>query len=82
MNLLSENVIPRNHEKVFGKNAKTDNDPEKIKRAILKLNGVKDVMVKNERFPVEFIVHTSATIRIEDIEQGVIHTIPKTLFGL
>lgn len=86
MTLLSENVIPGNHGKVFGTNAKTDNDLEKIKRVILKLNGVKDVIVENDKFPIEFIVHTSAMVKIEDIEQEVIsvgfHAIPKTLFGL
>lgn len=86
MTLLSENVIPGNHGKVFGTNAKTDNDLEKIKTVLLKLNGVKDVVVENEKFPVEFIVHTSEMVRIEDIEQKVIsvgfHAIPKTLFGL
>ena len=43
MSLLSENVIPGNHGKVFGTNAKEPQTLEKIKSTLELIDGVKEV---------------------------------------
>ncbi|MBU2906268.1 MULTISPECIES: heavy-metal-associated domain-containing protein [Arenibacter] len=85
MSILSENVIPGNHGKVFGTNAKEANDLRRIKENLLKIEGVKNVIF-NDDFPVEFTVHTTKMVEIKDIEKMVkgvgFHAIPKGLFSL
>tara|TARA_R110001606_G_scaffold127628_1_gene261963 strand:- start:1307 stop:1567 length:261 start_codon:yes stop_codon:yes gene_type:complete len=84
MSLLNENVIPGNHGKVFGTNAKAKHDLEKIKAKILELKGIKNVLLNFEVFPREFTIYTSKLITIKEIEEKVIstgfHAIPKGLF--
>jgi hypothetical protein len=86
MSLLSDNVIPSDHGKVFGTNAESDADLEKIKKAILRVEGVKDVMIDEEIFPREFTIHTHKIVEVKAIEDAVIsvgfHITPKHLFGL
>lgn len=86
MSLLSENIIPGDHGKIFGTNAMHENDLEKIKNKILTLKGVKDVIINTEIFPREFTIHTSLLVKVVDVEQKVIttgfHAIPKGLFKL
>ncbi len=86
MSLLSENVIPGNHGKVFGTNATEKSDLEQIKKRILKLEGIKDVIINTEVFPREFTVHTVTLVKIEAIEAQVaaigFHAIPKNTFEL
>lgn len=86
MSLLSENIIPGNHGKIFGTNAETAQDLEKIKNEILKLDGIEDVLLNNDIFPKEFTVHTSKLIEIDTIEKKVneagFNSIAKSLFQL
>jgi len=86
MSLLSDNVIPGNHGKVFGTNATDHENLEKIKDAILVIDGIKDVIIKEDVFPRELTVHTTQLVSIKDIEDAVIkvgfHTIPKHHFPL
>jgi len=86
MSLLSENIIPGNHGKVFGTNAKDQKDLERIKNKVLSLKGIKDVKINSEVFPREFTVYTSELVKVEDIEDKVkltgFHAIPKDLFKL
>lgn len=86
MSFLSENIIPGNHGKVFGTNAKSKQEMEKIKSAILNIDGIVDVIINDDVFPLEFTIHSSKIIKIDDIENVVIetgfHTIPKELFKL
>lgn len=86
MSLLSENIIPGNHGTIFGTNANTSEDLERIKIEILSLDGIVDVLINNEIFPKEFTVHTSKLIEIEAIEEKVnnvgFNSIPKSLFEL
>ncbi|MEZ4970659.1 MAG: heavy-metal-associated domain-containing protein [Flavobacteriaceae bacterium] len=85
MGILSENVIPGNHGKVFGTNAKEVNDIRRIKENLLKIEGVKNVIF-NDDFPVEFTVYTTKMVEIKEIENMVkglgFHAIPKGLFSL
>ncbi len=86
MSLLNENIIPGNHGKVFSTNAKKSHDLDRIKSELLKLKGIKDVIINFEVFPREFTIHTSKLISVEDIENRVIstgfHAMPKGLFEL
>lgn len=86
MSLLSENVIPGNHGKIFETNATEHNDLIKIKEAISKIVGVKDAIIEENEFPKKITVHTSAIVSIKEIEDVVIktgfHAIPKSLFEL
>jgi hypothetical protein len=86
MSLLSDNVIPSDHGKVFGTNAESDADLDKIKKAILRVEGVKDVMIDEHTFPREFTIHTNKIVEVKAIEDAVIsvgfHITPKHMFGL
>ncbi len=86
MNLLSDNVIPGNYGKIFEVSAIKSIHLEKIKSAIFKINGVKDVLINKDTFLREITVHTSSLVKIEDIQKEVIkigfHAIPKSLFPL
>ncbi len=83
MSLLTENVIPGNHGKIFGTNAIEPKDLEKIKTKILSLEGIKDVIINFEVFPREIIIHTIKMIKIKDILKLTdFHLISKDLFTL
>ncbi|MBG6185668.1 heavy-metal-associated domain-containing protein [Flavobacterium sp. CAN_S2] len=86
MSLLTENVIPGNHGKIFGTNAIEDLDLLAIKSSLLELDGIKKVIFNTDIFPREFTVHTSKIVSIGDIENKVksagFHAIPKDLFEL
>ncbi|WP_158837760.1 heavy-metal-associated domain-containing protein [Polaribacter sp. L3A8] len=86
MSLTSDNVIPGNHGKVFETNAKDSIDLESIKNKLLSLDGIKEVSLNSEIFPIEFTVYTTKLIKIKEIEDTVktigFHAIPKTLFPL
>ncbi|QCX38880.1 heavy-metal-associated domain-containing protein [Aureibaculum algae] len=86
MNFLSENVIPGNHGKVFGTDAIRQVDLNKMRKATLEIEGVKDFLFDLEKFPAEFIIHTSKVVEIEAIQKVIkkigFHAIPKGLFEL
>lgn len=86
MSFLSDNVIPGNHGKVFGTNAKTKDELKEIKIAVLEVDGIKDVILNSDDFPFEFTVHTSKVVHIRDIEKKAktlrFHAVPKGLFHL
>ena len=84
MSILTENVIPGNHGRIFGTNATTHVQMEKIKKAIEAVDGVKDVVLIEEVFPKELIVHTAKLVSVVEIEDVVqktgLHCIPKGVF--
>jgi len=86
MSLLSENVMPGNHGRVFATNAKSESRLKEIKSKIMEINGIKDVVVNMEVFPRELTIHTSTIVSIIEIEEAVkkigFHAIPKSLFLL
>jgi len=86
MSLLSENVIPGNHGKVFSTNAAEKKDLDRIKKRLLELDGIKDVKVNFNIYPIEITVHTSKLVSVENIENKVkitgYHAIPKGIFPL
>lgn len=86
MSLISVNVIPWDHGKVFGINAKEQGELEVIKNEVLTIEGIKDVIINSEVFPWEFKIHTTQLVKVTDIEDVVKHTgfhaIPKRSFQL
>ncbi len=86
MSLLSENVIPGNHGKVFSTNATEKKDLDRIKKRLLELDGIKDVKVNFNIYPIEITVHTFKLVSVENIENKVkitgYHDIPKGIFPL
>ena len=83
MSLLTDNIIPGGHGKVFGTNANKEIELIEIKNNLLKVDGIIDVHINNAIFPKEFTVFTSKVISIEDVERAVksigYHAIPKEL---
>ncbi len=86
MSLLSENVIPGNHGKIFETNATEHLHLEKIRKVISEVTGVKNVTINTESFPREITVYTSSLVSVERIESVVVdsgfHAIPKSMFEL
>ena len=86
MTIVSENVIPGNHGKVFGTNAENRTSLNNIKRAILRIEGIRDVIINEKVFPTELTVHTREVVGIKEIQKAAIsvgfHLIPKGLFSL
>jgi hypothetical protein len=86
MSLLSENVIPGNHGKVFGTDAEHQEDLDKIFNVIKAIDGIKDVILSPQKFPKEFTIHATKMVEIKTIEDAVkrlgFHVIPKGLFQL
>lgn len=86
MNIISENVIPGDHGKIFETNAESQSDLEQIKKAVIRIEGVKDILLNNEIYPREITVLTSAFVDVEAVAQAAheegFHVLPKTLFHL
>ncbi|EIA08518.1 hypothetical protein [Flavobacterium frigoris] len=86
MGILEKNVIPGNHGKTFGTNAKEDAELSEIKTSISEIDGIIDVILNTTIFPREFTVHTNKVVAIEDIENKVkkvgFHAVPKDSFPL
>ncbi|MBA0885214.1 MAG: hypothetical protein RLZZ540_1288 [Bacteroidota bacterium] len=83
MSLLTDNIIPGEHGKVFGTNANEEIELIEIKNSLLKVDGITEVSINNSIFPKEFTVFTNKVISIEDVEKVVksigFHAIPKEL---
>ena len=86
MNLLTENIIPGNYGKVFSTDAKENKDLLKIKEAIENIPGIKDAIINDDVYPIEFTIHTTSLIHIDTVENEVkrfgFHAIPKGAFEL
>ncbi|MFT4983875.1 MAG: copper chaperone CopZ [Flavobacterium sp.] len=86
MSLLSENIIPGNHGKIFGTDAMEENDLIEIKTSLLTLEGINEVILNTEIFPREFTIYTDQIVSLADIEHKVksvgFHAIPKETFEL
>jgi hypothetical protein len=68
MGLLSENIIPGNHGKMFGTNAIEEKDLLYIKKRLLAIDGIKKVQLNEDIFPREFKVYTSKIVPVSTIE--------------
>ncbi|MES2238679.1 MAG: heavy-metal-associated domain-containing protein [Bacteroidota bacterium] len=83
MSLLTDNIIPGEHGKVFGTNANEEIELIEIKNNLLKVDGVIEIQINNAIFPKEFTVFTNKVISIDEVEKAVkaigYHAIPKAL---
>ena len=83
MSLLTDNIIPGGHGKVFGTNANEEMELIEIKDKLLKLDGITEVHINNSVFPKEFTVFTYKVISIDQVEKVVksigYHAIPKAV---
>lgn len=81
MSLITDNVIPGEHGKVFGTNAKEDIHLQKIAQSLKRLEDVEDVVINYNVFPREFTVYTNKIVTVKAIEDKVIlvgfHALPK-----
>lgn len=88
MSLLTENVIPGNHGRIFTTNASTDILMDKIRTGLERVDGVEKVIPIEEVSPREFIVRTSKLVTVQTIENAVqrmglnLHVIPKGIFPM
>ncbi|UKN00284.1 heavy-metal-associated domain-containing protein [Paracrocinitomix mangrovi] len=84
MSFLSENVIPGNHGKTFGTNAKSGMELQRIMLSLIRLKGIKDIVVNTEIFPREITVRTTAIVEVREIQNLIkslgYHAIPKSMF--
>lgn len=84
MGYLTENVIPGEHGKVFGTNAKEPKDIEKIMEALSEIEGIAKLDLDTSVHPVEITVLTSKMVEIKKIEDVVnhlgFHVVPKGYF--
>lgn len=86
MSLVSENVIPGKHGKVFETNAKEHTELEKIKSAILSIEGIESVNINSTTFPVMLTVCSSKIITVKAVEDAVVrarfHIVLKSILPL
>jgi len=71
MSLLSENIIPGDYGKLFGTNAIEEDDLLYIKKRLLEIEGVENVVLNSKVFPREFTVFTSKVVTVVEIEDVV-----------
>ncbi len=80
MSLLSENVIPGKHGRVFGTDATKEADLLEIKSKLLEIEGITDVQLNFAIFPRKLTIFTDKMIPVRDIEHKVktigFHAIP------
>jgi hypothetical protein len=67
MSLLSENIIPGNHGKIFGTDAMEENDLIEIKTSLL-TEGINEVILNTEIFPGN-LQYTDQIVSLEDIQR-------------
>lgn len=83
MSLLTNNIIPGEHGKVFGTDAKENNHLNDIKNNLLEIDGVSEVVLNTTIFPREFTVYTDKVITVAEVEKKVksigFHAIPKDI---
>lgn len=85
MSYISENVIPGNYGKIFGTDAKKNEDLLRIKQRLMEIDGIKEIIF-NDIYPKEFTVHTNKVVHVSEIEKKVkalgFHAISKNFFPL
>lgn len=86
MSLISENVIPGNHGRVFMVDINDRHEFERVKDKILKIEGIKDVLYNDQTYPNEMTIHSLTLVKVKDIQDAVrdkgYHAVPAGLFEL
>jgi copper chaperone CopZ len=67
MSLLSDNIFPGKHGKVFRTNAKFEDDLYEIKKFLKDVDGIKEFEVKRDKFPVEIKIYTHKIVKVKDL---------------
>ncbi|MEO6348263.1 MAG: heavy-metal-associated domain-containing protein [Aquaticitalea sp.] len=80
MTFISENVIPGNYGKKFTTDAKHPEDFKQIEEALMRLDGIMDVIFIEGSKPTVFVIHTNKVVSVSIIEDKVkeldLHAIP------
>lgn len=88
MSFFNDNVLPGDTGRVFRTNAEESEDLHEIAEKVYHLEGVHDVGINRDVFPVEFTIHSDdfSVVSIDDIEQAAIdcgfHLIPRSNFNV
>ncbi|WP_158849243.1 heavy-metal-associated domain-containing protein [Algibacter sp. L1A34] len=85
MGFLEKNLIPGIHGMVFTINTKNEKDRAKVKKVLLKMPEIADVIFNTEAYPEEMTVSTNKVIAVEKLQKALIpysfHALRKTLTG-
>jgi hypothetical protein len=83
MSFLSENIFPGKHGKIFGTNAKYEDDLFEIEKFLRSYDGIKKIELKKDKFPVEIKIYSSKRIKVKnlmkDFKRTGFHLIDKNL---
>ena len=86
MSFLSKNVVPDTRGRIFTTNAETMDDLAEIKRQLLKMKGIDEVLIDHKKYPKELVVRTSKMVSVENIQKEVgklgFDIIPKGIFAI
>ncbi|MGJ5640578.1 heavy-metal-associated domain-containing protein [Formosa sp. S-31] len=86
MDILLDNVIPGNHNRMFETNATDEQDLLQIKEAIMRIRAIEKVEIKSNRFPVRITVYAYKLVEIAKIEEAVhdlgFNIIPKQFLSI
>ena len=66
MTYINDNIIPGNHGKTFTSNVNSPEDKSRLKAAIMKIDGVIDVIFAPSH-PSEVTIHTNKVVHIKEI---------------
>lgn len=86
MSLLSENVVPDNSGKIFTTDAKSENDLKTIKKQLLQLKGIDEILIDHKKHPTELVVRASKMVSVKEIQEQVnalgFNITPKGIFAI
>ena len=71
MEILLDNVIPKDHPRTFTTNASEHKDVIKVKQAVLAIDGVESIEFLDVVFPKQFKVKVSKMIEVRFVEEAV-----------
>ncbi len=67
MSLLSENIFPGKHGKVFGTDAKFDDDLYEIKMFLQHREGIEKFEINKDKFPVEIKIYCNKIMKVKEL---------------
>ncbi|MCL8006087.1 heavy-metal-associated domain-containing protein [Gelidibacter japonicus] len=68
MTYINDNVIPGNHGKTFTTDVRSPEEKSKLKAAIMKINGVANVIFE-DTYPLEVTIHTDKVVHVSEIQE-------------
>ena len=86
MGLIEDNIIPGNHGKIFTIDVEDEFEFAEVQERVMEIPGVKDVVLDQEEYPHEMVIHTHDMVKVSDVQAAVkdtgYHAVPKGLFPL